>query len=339
MRILLIAAAGTALSSASMAQTATVMGQVLLQDADQPLPYTTVSVMSHGIQLLTSESGRFTVPNLLPGEVRVRFKRIGYSPRDTVLTLAANDVARLTVRMDRLAILLPEVVADRGTCTNERPLEPKATVLAQLFDQLSQNAERFRLLAEARPFFMHVHRITGARGRDNRIVPLRVDTIVRGPMPPEPYRPNNVLRKSRDGEWVVGVPELPDYADSAFTNNHCFFYAGQSRRGEDSVIAVDFEPTEKVGKEVDIEGTMYLRVDTYELVETITKLNRVPPQFRRNGFQDHVVRVKFGEIVNGITVLEEWDLTNRYRPPRATFVERGQVFNLTWLTDSTVKKP
>ena len=337
MRAFLIAAACSTLAGPALAQTATVTGQVLLQEADQPLPYTTVAVLSHGIQLLTSETGRFTVPNLLPGEVRLRFKRIGYSPRDTVLTLAANDTARLMVRMSRLAILLPEVVASRGKCTNEMPLEPKTPVLAQLFDQLSQNAERFKLLAEAKPFHVYVQRIRGLRNRDNRVVPLRIDTIVRGPMPPEPYRPKNVVRQDRTGEWDVGVPELPDYADTAFTNNHCFFYAGQMRRGEDSVIAVDFEPTEKIGRDVDIEGTMFLRVDTYELVETITKLNRTPPQFRRSGLQEHSVRVRFGEIVNGITVLEEWDLTNRYRPPRATFGERGQVFNIVWLEPGNPK--
>jgi hypothetical protein len=321
-----------------LAQAATVTGQILLRDADQPLPFTTVSVLSHGIQLLTSEAGRFTVPNLVPGEVRLRFKRIGFSPRDTVLTLAANDTARFVIRMARLAILLPEVVVNRGKCTNAMPLEPKTPVLAQLFDQLNQNAERFKLLAQAMPFRMHVYRLRGLRNNDNKIVPTRIDTVVRGPFPAQPYRPKHVLRRSVLTTWAVGVPELPDYADTAFTNNHCFFYAGQSRRGEDSVIAVDFEPTEKIDRDVDIEGTMYLRVDTYELVETITRLNKVPAQLRRNGLLEHSVRVRFGEIVNGITVLEEWDLTNRYRPPRATFVERGQVFNVTW-ADSAAKKP
>ena len=50
------------------------------------------------------------------------------------------------------------------------------------------------------------------------------------------------------------------------------------------------------------------------------------------------MRAQFSEIVNGITVLEQWDLTNRYRPPRATFVERGQVFNIVWV-DSSAAKP
>ena len=81
MRGLLIGSACVTLGGAAFAQTATVTGQVLLRDADQPLPYTTVSVLSNGTQLLTTETGRFTLANLLPGEVRLRFKRIGFSPR------------------------------------------------------------------------------------------------------------------------------------------------------------------------------------------------------------------------------------------------------------------
>lgn len=320
-----------------MAQTATVTGQVVLRDGEQPLPYTTVAVLSQPMQFLTSETGRFTVSNLTPGEARLRFKRIGFAPWDTALTVAANDTARITVRMTRLAIQLPAVLV-RGKCTNEMPLETRVPVLAQLFDQLNQNAERFRLYAEAKPFYIHIHRLRGFRNRDNKIVPTRVDTVVRGPLPAEPYRPRHVLRRTDEGEWGVGVPELPDFADTAFTNNHCFYYAGQTRRGADSVIQVDFEPVQWLDKEVDIEGTMYLRVDTYELVETITRLNNVPAQFRRSGLLEHSVRVRFGEIVNGITVVEEWDLTNRFRPPRASFVERGQVFNLTW-ADSSAAKP
>ena len=337
MRALLIGTACTSLAGAAFGQTATVTGQVLLREADQPLPYTTVSVLSQATQFLTSETGRFTVTNLVPGEVRLRFKRIGFAPQDTVLTLAANDTARIVVRMTRVAIPLPAVLVS-GKCTNEMPLAAREDVLVQLFDQVNQNAERFRLLAESKPFHMHIHRVRGFRNRDNKVVPMRTDTVVRGPLPAESYRPRNVLRRADDGEWEIGVPELPDFADTAFTNNHCFFYAGQTRQGADSVIQVDFEPVPWLDKEIDIKGSMYLRADTYELVQTVTKLNKVPAQFRRGGLLEHSVRMRFSEIVNGITVPEDWDLTNRYRPPRSAFVELGQVFNIVWL-DSTATKP
>ena len=34
------------------------------------------------------------------------------------------------------------------------------------------------------------------------------------------------------------LPQLTDIADTAFTNNHCLWYAGQQRFGSDSVVRV-----------------------------------------------------------------------------------------------------
>lgn len=102
----------------------------------------------------------------------------------------------------------------------------------------------------------------------------------------------------------MALPELPDIADSAFTNNHCFRYAGQTRFESDSVIKVEFEPA----------------------------------QFRRSGLQEYTVRARFSEIETGVPVLDQWELLNRFRSPKLNFVEIGQVFNIQW-TDSTAVKP
>lgn len=64
----------------------------------------------------------------------------------------------------------------------------------------------------------------------------------------------------------VKLPELADIADTAFTNNHCFSYAGQTRFGADSVVRVDFEPVSWLAKYIDFEGSLYLRLDGYRLV-------------------------------------------------------------------------
>jgi hypothetical protein len=47
----------------------------------------------------------------------------------------------------------PAVVVS-GRCTNETPFETKSPILAELFDQVNQNAERMTLLATAKPFVM-----------------------------------------------------------------------------------------------------------------------------------------------------------------------------------------
>jgi hypothetical protein len=136
---------------------------------------------------------------------------------------------------------------------------------------------------------------------------------------------------------VLALPELPDFADTAFTNNHCFRYAGQGRYERDSVIQVEFEPVPWLDKEVDIRGTMYLQVDGYQLEGTLTKLNKVPPQLRRSGLLEVEVRARFSEIVTGVPVLDEWQMTTHYRHPQVPGVEVGQVFSFRW-ADSTAAK-
>jgi hypothetical protein len=137
--------------------------------------------------------------------------------------------------------------------------------------------------------------------------------------------------------WLVRLPELPDLADTAFTNNHCLQYVGQTRFESDSVIQVDFEPVPWLNKDVDITGSIYLRVDGYQLVALALKLNRIPSQFR--GLREFSVRARFTEFITGVPVLSDWELTNTFRTagmsPR---IEIGQVVDLRWLDTLDVKR-
>jgi hypothetical protein len=319
---------------AAHAQTSIVRGQVVLQGDGQPLPYTTVVLLSQGTGRLTSDSGTFVLADVPPGEVRLRFKRIGFVPKDTLVVLAPGATARIRVEMMRLAIDLPEVVVS-GRCTNETPFEPKPGVLAELFDQINQNAERMTLLAIAKPFVMRAASVGGFRDPKKPFVPTRVDTLERGPLPVVRYEPKRVARRgtgSYAGSWLIHMPELPDFADTAFTNNHCFHYAGQTRFETDSVIAVDFDPVPWLDKEVDIKGTIYLRVDGYQLVALVARTNRMPADSRH--IADYTHQTRFKEVVPGIPVMFEWELRNVFRNGSPPFVQTGKVFDIRW-TDST----
>src|SRR5690349_8512823 len=113
-----LAAVATVLTAltAARAQTVTVAGQVFSREEKEPLASASISVVPQGTQLLASENGQFTLRNLSAGEIRLRFKRIGFVPKDTVLTLAGNDTTRIRIEMTRLAILLPAMVVN-GKCT------------------------------------------------------------------------------------------------------------------------------------------------------------------------------------------------------------------------------
>ena len=337
MRTTLIAGtlAVIALGGAS-AQNATVVAHAVGREGGEPLGFTTVSVPSHGIQRLTDESGTAVMRDLPPGEVRLRFRRIGFAPRDTVVTVAANETARIHVEMVRLAIRLPTVVVE-GACTDRTPFEEKTPILAELFDQVRQNAERLVLLARERPFTIDASRERGPRGRG---ATPPTEAFARGPLPNEPYVPGRVHRRTGN-TGVVKLPELADIADTAFTNNHCFWYAGQTRFGADSVIQVDFEPVPWLAKDVDLEGSVYLRVDGYRLVGMVTRLNRMPREFPN--LVAYATRAHFDELVSGIPILAEWELTNTFRGSREpTVVETGRVTGVRWLEPpgrDTVRPP
>jgi hypothetical protein len=337
--ILLAAACALTAPSAARAQTATVAGEVVAREGGEPLPFTAVAVPARGAQRLASERGTFTLRDLPPGEVRLRFTRIGYAPKDTVLTVAAGETAQVRVTMTRLVVQLPRVVVE-GACTDRTPFEPQPPVLAELFDQVRQNAERIRLLASERPFVYRAESVGGHRDRDGNVLgKADVDTVERGPLPLRPYVPRGVAYRGvwrGKPAWMIMSPELPHLADTAFTNNHCLWYAGQERLGADSVIRVDFEPVPWLAKEVDLEGSVYLRADDYQVVELFTKLNRIPSWNRvMIGYTN---RARFGEIVPGVPVITGWELTNVFRNDRPPFVQTGKVIGVRWLDVPTEKR-
>ena len=334
MRQLLLASLITA-SAASFvgAQDAVVIGQVVVRETGSPLGYSVVRAASSA--LLTGESGKFLLRDLGPGPVKITVKHIGFSPRDTTITLAGHDTVRLEVKLSQLVIQLPAMLVS-GQCTNETPKETPPLVLAELFEQVRQNAERYRLLASAQPFALRVLRIRGYRNADGRVVSEMADTVVRDAFPAGPYEPKRVVRKGVGEyakQWTIAVPELPDLADTSFLNNHCFRYAGKTRALGDSVIRVDYEPVPWLNKEVDISGTLYLNSENYQLLSSVTALNRIPSQFYGTGMLTLAVTARFSEIVPGVPVLDEWVLESKYRSKRQPpTVETGQIFGVVFTT-------
>ena len=315
----------TALSVAR-AQHATVVGRVVVRESGEPVGYAAISVLPRGEERLAGAGGAFVLRDLPPGEVRLRVRHIGFAPKDTMLVVGANDTAQVRIALTRLALVLPAVVVN-GTCTDRTPFDEKPAVLAALFDQVTQNAERLRLLARERPFEIEVTNTRGIQGR----TPLVTDTIVRGPLPGEPYAPRHILRDFQ-GRKAGGVmlPQLTDIADTTFTNNHCLWYAGQERFGTDSVVRVDFEPVPWLAKDVDFEGSIFVRVDGYQLVGMVTRLNRMPGEWVRS-VVGHGTRARFQELVSGVPVLAEWEITNTFRDsPVPVVVQRSRVLGVRW---------
>jgi hypothetical protein len=320
-------------AASAVAQSAVVAGQVILRQERQPLGYATVAIFPQGRQLLTSDAGRFqiTVP---AGEVRLRFKRIGFTPVDTSFQVVAADTVRLRIEMTRLVIQLPEMLVS-GKCTNETPREPVPGFLAELMDQVSLNSQAMALLVAQKPFQVRTEHTNGYLDRNDVFSPTRVDTILRtNPLPDSPYKPRQVLFRIMTGPyagaWGIRHLELTDLADTAFTNNHCFSYAGRAKIGSDSVVQVTFTPVPWLDREIDLSGTFYLKADGYQLVGSFTRLNRRTPAMERDGLEEYFVEARFREIVPGVPITDTWELTNRFRNNRPRFIQRGRVISIDW---------
>lgn len=314
--------------SAARAQHATVVGRVVVRESGEPVGYASISVLPRGEERLASASGSFVLGNLPPGEVRLRFWRIGFAARDTALVVGANDTVQVRIEMMRLALVLPAVVVD-AACTDRTPFEERPAVLTALFDQVTQSAERLRLLARERPFSLE---LVDTRGFEGSKPPPVTDTIVRGALALEPYVPGRILRdfKGRKNAGAV-LPELADIADTAFTNNHCLRYGGQERFGSDSVIRVDFEPVPWLAREADFEGSIFVRADGYQLVGLVTRLNRIPQEWG-SSIRGYGQRARFEELVSGVPVLAEFEVTNTFRGSAIPVVtRRSRVIGVRWL--------
>ena len=179
----------------------------------------------------------------------------------------------------------------------------------------------------------------GLRGGGRPALPTRMSS--RRPLPDEPYVPGRVARRLGN-VGIVKLPELADIADTAFTNTHCFWYAGQTRFGADSVIQVDFEPVPWLAKNVDLEGSLFLRVDDYRLIGMVTRLNRMPRDFPN--VVAYSSRARFQELVSGIPLIAEVELTNTFRnSPEPMVVATGRVTGVKWLdqpkSDSVQRPP
>jgi hypothetical protein len=343
MRLVAIPFLCAVLSARAVLAQAVVVGGVVLEEGGRPLEYTTVGIPAENRQFLTNETGRFTLAGLPAGQLRLRFKRIGYVPRDTTLMLAAGDTVRLRIEMSRLVIQLPEMLVS-AKCTNETPREPVPGFLAELMDQVIQNSERMALLVAQRPFQIRTEHTNGLLDRNDVFTPTRVDTILRiNPLPERPYKPREVMFPITEGPYkgATGVRrlELTDIADTAFTNNHCFRYAGRALIGADSVIQVEFVPVPWLDQEVDLSGTLYLEVDGYQIFGSFTRLSRIPPLDERAGLVEYYNEDRFTEIVPGVPVVASWELVNRYRQAnRPRFVQRGRMIGIVW-KDSTTSRP
>jgi hypothetical protein len=294
-----------ACASALRAQQATLRGAVVAAEGGERVPYAVVLLEPGFGQRFTDQAGIFAFTGVAPGAYRLRVRQVGYTPVDTQLTIsAATPAIRVELRHIPVALAAVTVRAAATECREPRPPEP-GTELATLVDQLRQNAERYRLLADQYPFqYRMVRRFTDEIV--NRPSQVRTDTITYSSTARWPYAPGRVVTPdtepdARPGARFVHLPVLADFADSAFQATHCFHLAGLEMLEGQSFVRLDFAVTRGL-RSPDVDGTAFLDPSSYQVRRTTVRLTRI--QDAVDGVSEWTATQFFREIVPNLILIE-----------------------------------
>lgn len=277
----------------------TIVGTVRAVDGS-PLGYTGVAILSQARDRLTTEQGTFRFELLPPGALRVRFRRVGFSPVDTQVVLRAGDTLQLAVSMQRLAIRL-DAMKITAYCLSADSLAvaEESRDLNLILDQIRVSASQFRTLVNIYPFTKTMESTVVERMKDGNFETGRQVRFDIDVSDDANYERGRVFRRLAGRDRVV-IPSLLDFADKEFLLNHCFSYGGDIVVDTNRFIKLQFAPIPGL-KDPDIEGTATLRASDFGLVAVEMRTTGIP-KGQANDIKSFRVVTHFLEVFPGIPV-------------------------------------
>ena len=293
----------------------TLRGVVVAADAGERVPYAVVVLDPGFSQRFADETGAFAFVGVAPGTYRLLVRQVGFTPFDTTLTVSVA-TPPFRVELRRVAVELAGLtVRAIEECTTPGPPDPAADPqLAAVFDQLRQNAERYRLLSEEYPFRYRLVRRLGDELRDGG-ERVTIDTMELRSNAHWPYRPGYVVtpdpdRYRFDRSQLVHLPTLADFADVAFQRTHCFRLAGLDSSEGRPYVRLDFRAAKNL-RSPDIDGAVLLDPASYQVRHTTVLLTRAAQAAPRvtavratAAFREIVPNLIVIERMNGFTALD-----------------------------------
>jgi hypothetical protein len=296
-----------------------------------PLGYSVVAMPSLGLERFTTASGVVVMPVPAPGEVRLRVKRLGYTPKDTTITVTDAPAQTVTIALARVSFRLEEVrVVGWPPCRRPGISDESDAQLRGIVDQLRQNAERYRLLTRSYPFVYTIRRQFGERATDGSVV-LESDNVeVVSGTPEWTYRPGTLvgrepaLAAGLRSVWVMRILSISDLAEDAFVDNHCFHVAGLEEKDGQRLLRLDIVAAERL-KGVDVNAVVWLDPQDFQLRHATYTLTKPPPQVR--GLLASSSRVTYRELIPfvpvlSLTVAENTIQQGRSRTTTTVMIER-----------------
>lgn len=325
-----------------------VVVRVVTDPERAPLGYAVVSAPDLGIERFVGPSGVVALAVPLPGAVLLRVKRLGFVSRDTVVTVVAGTPLQVTVALGRFTYRLPAVrVVEIPPCRRPGLRADTDPAVRGVVEQLRQNAERYRLLAESYPFVYRSERVFRRQVAEGTPQLERQDTVVVDGSPTAwRYRPGNLISRAMPadragGRWVMHLPQLSDLADDSFIDAHCFHVMGEEEKEGVSLLRLEVKVAERIGG-ADVDLTAWLDPRDFQLRYATFRLQNFSSRFPTLVGVESAVA--YTEVAPFIPVMYETKARNvdgrgRAAARRTIFYEDQRILELTFLRDRPPGSP
>lgn len=301
-----LAAAATAVRAqvAAPRDSGSIAGVVVSRDAGAPLPYSVVSIPALGRERFTNDRGSFVLAGVPAGSVRLLIRHIGYAPVELSVEARAGRTDTVRIQLTKLAIELNRVtVHGLGRCVAPGPPSASADpAFAAIFEQLRENADRYRLLADSYPFAYSMERMSTIHYVSGEAIITALDTATIGTGAHWRYAPGTLVVEAtgpNSRQVLFNIPTLLQFAERSFLDNHCFANAGADVVNGYAVVRIDFTAAAKI-KPPDVSGSIYLDRETFQIRRSTLRLTRVPDETPQIAAVEVVT--DFGEVVPSISI-------------------------------------
>jgi hypothetical protein len=282
-------------------------GVVVAAGSQNPLSHSMVSLQPAGRQTFTDDLGRFAIQGLAPGSYRLRATHLGYSPAELQVTIPRDSTpTRVRIELAEVQVRLAtvQVTADAPCLNPGAPDAAREREFSVVFQQLVQNAQQYRLLADSFPYAYHEDRTSYDVRGDSVVESIRSETVLlRSDKPGWTYRPGRVI--STDfitRRRSMHLPTLSDFASDDFVRNHCFRFGGTLRGVEGDAVRIDFRAADRLAAP-DVNGTILLDAKSYQIRRAELRLSHVPPALRNVASVN--VTTLFREVEPSVLVFSE----------------------------------
>lgn len=310
--VVLLLACTTALGA--QAAPHTVLVRVVTDIERAPLGYSVVAAPSLQLERFTSANGAVALPVPAPGPLRLSIKRLGFTPKDTTITVSAAPSQSVTIALTRVSFKLDAVRVVAWPPCRRPGLGRRSGASAQVIaivGQLRQNAERYRLLVKSYPFFYQARREFGRLTKAGRDSLERTDSITVTATPTWSYSPGTLVGREpvagapgelrAAGEWIMRIPSISDLASEAFIDNHCFHVAGLEDKEDRRLLRIDIVAAERL-RGADVNVTAWLDPTDFQLRHATFMLSRTPPQFP--SLMTMSSKVDYAELIPFVPVMQ-----------------------------------